>query len=160
MLPSKWRRMIKDQSLTSSRYSLCRCALALPHEWSWRRQRTQNSSRESSTVLSLSVFSKASLCLNFSVVFCIWTGRRCWSGPRYRHCPRNLAALKLLPHRTASQNLISPWQDFEEIRYIVLSPDPTLSKGKGSGEYMTTYSGVKWKCVVDSSWHIISTSKL
>ena len=56
---------------------------------------TKNSKHKLAIVnskLSLSVFSRASLCLYFSVVFCTWTSRRCWSGPRYRHHPRIVTA--------------------------------------------------------------------
>ena len=42
--------------------------------------------------LSMSVYSRPSLRLYFSVVFCTWTGHiyRRGYGPRYRHRPRNL----------------------------------------------------------------------
>ena len=33
--------------------------------------------------------------------------------------PRNLATLELSPHQTVPWNKISPWWDFEEIRYII-----------------------------------------
>ena len=44
--------------------------------------------------LSLSVFSRANLCLYFSVVFNIRTCHRCWSGPKYTRHPRNVATYK------------------------------------------------------------------
>ena len=34
-----------------------------------------------------------------------------------RHCPQNLVAFELLLHQTEPWNRISPWRDFEEIRY-------------------------------------------